>query len=76
MDQKQATPEKGPTTEFPVLYVAFELGNSTWKMSLSNGRRVRNCSRAIIRESWPRLATARGLLLFSFQRAAESALLR
>jgi hypothetical protein len=25
--------EKGLTTKFPVLYVAFELGNSTWKIA-------------------------------------------
>jgi len=41
MDQKQATPEKELSTKFPVLYVAFELGNSTWKMACSNGRKVR-----------------------------------
>ena len=41
MDQEQATPEKGHTTKFPVLYVAFELGNSTWKMACSDGRKVR-----------------------------------
>jgi hypothetical protein len=29
MDQKQATSEKEVITRFPVLYVAFELGNST-----------------------------------------------
>jgi hypothetical protein len=29
MDQKQATLEKELTTKFPVLYVAFEHGNST-----------------------------------------------
>ena len=41
MDQKQTTLEKGPTTKFPVLYVAFELGNSTWKLACSDGRKVR-----------------------------------
>ena len=41
MDQKQATPEKELTTKFPVLYVAFELGNSTWKLACSDGRKVR-----------------------------------
>ena len=41
MDQKQVTLEKGPTTKFAVLYVAFELGNSTWKMACSDGRKVR-----------------------------------
>src|SRR3974377_749898 len=42
MDQKQVTLEKGPTTKFAVLYVAFELGNSTWKMACSDGRKVRH----------------------------------
>ena len=42
MDQKQATLEKGLTTKFPVLYVAFELGNSTWKLACSDGRKVRH----------------------------------
>jgi transposase len=41
MDQKQATLEKELTTKFPVLFVAFELGNSTWKMACSDGRKVR-----------------------------------
>jgi transposase len=41
MDQKQIAPEKELTTRFPVLYVAFELGNSTWKMACSDGRKVR-----------------------------------
>ena len=41
MDQKQATPEKELTTRFPVLFVAFELGNSTWKIACSDGRKVR-----------------------------------
>ena len=35
MDQKQAPPEKEVITRFPVLYVAFELGNSTWKIACS-----------------------------------------
>ena len=42
MDQKQASPEKELTTKFPVLYVAFELGNSTWKMACSDGQKVRH----------------------------------
>src|SRR3974377_580776 len=41
MDQKHVALEKGPTTNFAVLYVAFELGNSTWKMACSDGRKVR-----------------------------------
>ena len=50
MDQEQATPEKGHTTKFPVLYVAFELGNSTWKMACSDGRKVRQVT--VRREIW------------------------
>ncbi len=41
MDQKQIAREKKLTTKFPVLYVAFELGNSTWKMACSDGRKIR-----------------------------------
>jgi transposase len=41
MEQKQTPPIKDLTTKFPVLYVAFELGNSTWKMACSDGRKVR-----------------------------------
>jgi transposase len=41
MDEKQATLEKELTTKFPVLYVAFELGNITWKLACSDGRKVR-----------------------------------
>ena len=42
MEQKQTPLEKDLTTKFPVLYVAFELGNSTWKMACSDGRKVRH----------------------------------
>ena len=42
MDQKQATPEKEITPKFPVLYVVFELGNNTWKLACSDGRKVRH----------------------------------
>ena len=42
MDQKQTPSEKDLTTKFAVLYVAFELGNSTWKMACSDGRKVRH----------------------------------
>src|SRR3974377_517617 len=41
MDKKQPTLEKGLSTKALVLYVAFELGNSTWKMACSDGRKVR-----------------------------------
>ncbi len=37
MERKQAFPKNG----LPILYVAFELGNSTWKMASSDGRKVR-----------------------------------
>ena len=42
MEEKQASPEKDLTTKFPVLYVAFELSNSTWKMACSDGQKVRH----------------------------------
>jgi transposase len=42
MDQKQTTLEKEHTTKFHVLFVAFELSNSTWKMACSDGRKVRH----------------------------------
>ena len=42
MDQKQIALKKELATKFPVLYVAFELGNSIWKMAYSDGRRVRH----------------------------------
>ena len=42
MDPKQTTQEKELSTKFPVMYVAFELGNSTWKMACSDGRKVRH----------------------------------
>ncbi len=42
MDQKQTTSETELTPQCPVLYVAFELGNSTWKLALSDGRKVRH----------------------------------
>src|SRR3974377_2307624 len=41
MDKKQPTLEKGLSTKSLVLYVAFELGNSPWKMACSDGRKVR-----------------------------------
>ncbi len=46
MDQKQATLEKEVTTRFPVLYVAFELGNSTWKMACSDGKIIAKYGRS------------------------------
>jgi hypothetical protein len=47
MDQNQAPPEKELTTKFTVLYVAFELGNSTWKMALSDGRKFRHVTQLL-----------------------------
>ena len=41
MDQKQITLEKELTSKFPLLFVAFELGHSTWRMACSDGRKVR-----------------------------------
>jgi transposase len=41
MDQKQATPEKELNTRSLFLYVAFELGNSNWRMACSDGRKIR-----------------------------------
>ena len=41
MEQKLSSPEKEVTDRLPVLYVAFELGNSTWIMACSYGRKVR-----------------------------------
>jgi transposase len=42
MNQKQASLEKEITPKFPVLYVAFELGNNTWKLACSDGRKFRH----------------------------------
>ena len=41
MDQKQTTQKKELTIKFPLLFVAFELGHSTWRMACSDGRKVR-----------------------------------
>jgi len=45
MDQKHAIPKNG----LPILYVAFELGNSTWKMACSDGRDLDQVERALLR---------------------------
>jgi len=43
MDQKQAEQVLEQRGQVPVLYVAFELANSTWKMACSDGGKLRHC---------------------------------
>ena len=42
MNQKQGTLDRDKNAPGPVLYVAFELANSTWKMSCSDGTKLRH----------------------------------
>jgi transposase len=42
MDQKQGTLSRDKSAPGPVLYVAFELANSTWKLACSNGNKLRH----------------------------------
>jgi transposase len=42
MDQKQAEQALEKGAQVPVLYVAFELANSTWKMACSDGGKLRH----------------------------------
>lgn len=42
MDHKQRTLEQEKSALVPVLYVAFELANSTWKMACSDGSKLRH----------------------------------
>jgi transposase len=42
MDQKQGTLDRGKSASGPVLYVAFELSNSTWKLACSDGNKLRH----------------------------------
>ncbi len=42
MDQKQGNQSREQSAQGPVLYVAFELANSTWKMACSNGSKLRH----------------------------------
>jgi transposase len=42
MDQKQGTLNRGKNASGPVLYVAFELSNSTWKLACSDGNNLRH----------------------------------
>jgi hypothetical protein len=40
MDQKQGNQNREQSAPVPVLYVAFELANSSWKLACSDGSRV------------------------------------
>jgi transposase len=42
MDQKQGTLSRDESAPGPVLYVAFELANSTWKLACSDGNKLRH----------------------------------
>jgi transposase len=42
MDHKQGTLDRGKSASGPVLYVAFELSNSTWKLACSDGNKLRH----------------------------------
>ena len=42
MDQKQGTLDRDKSAPGPVLYVAFELANSTWKLACSDGSKLRH----------------------------------
>ena len=42
MDREQRTLEPKKSEPVPVLYVAFELANSTWKMACSDGSKLRH----------------------------------
>jgi transposase len=42
MDQKQGTLSRDKSAPGPVLYVAFELANSTWKLACSDGNKLRH----------------------------------
>ena len=42
MDQKQGTLDRDKSAPGPVLYVAFELANSTWKLACSDGNKLRH----------------------------------
>ncbi len=41
MEKIQRTPRKKDSTKVGILYMAFELSQSTWKLALSNGRKIR-----------------------------------
>ena len=42
MDHKQRTLDQKKSAPLPVLYVAFELANSTWKLACSDGSKIRH----------------------------------
>jgi transposase len=42
MDQKQGTLDRGKSASGSVLYIAFELSNSTWKLACSDGNKMRH----------------------------------
>lgn len=42
MDHKQGNQGREQSAQVPVLYVAFELANSTWKMACSDGSKLRH----------------------------------
>jgi transposase len=42
MDHKQGNQSQEQSARGPVLYVAFELANSTWKMACSDGSKIRH----------------------------------
>ena len=44
MRKTQETLKRKHSTKQAVLYTAFELGNSTWKLAFSNGSKVRYVS--------------------------------
>lgn len=47
MDQKQGTLDRDKSAPGPVLYVAFELANSTWKLACSDGNKLRQRREAL-----------------------------
>jgi transposase len=42
MSRKQGTVDRKESAPVPILYVAFELANSTWKMACSDGTKLRH----------------------------------
>ena len=42
MDHKQENQSRKQSAQAPVLYVSFELANSTWKMACSDGSKLRH----------------------------------
>ena len=52
MDQKQGTLSRDKSAQVPVLYVAFELANSTWKLACSDGSKLRHVT--VTAGIWPK----------------------